>query len=166
MSGIRCLACFAGFALGAAERCDDFGGASLLRATGKSRGRRACRRLRARLQSTAMLCKVTAMSPKARYQFMIEPAQRDALRQIKQDSGVPKVSRSDEPSTYGSRLRASGSKRTASGLLPADAPNLVSTIMLWDFDVGASPHRDPPARIRAARSSLVLGTGAKLVLCR
>jgi len=29
------------------------------------------------------------MSPKARYQFMIEPAQRDALRQIKQDSGVP-----------------------------------------------------------------------------
>jgi hypothetical protein len=36
-----------------------------------------------------MLCKVTVMSPKARYQFMIEPVQRDALRKIKQDSGVP-----------------------------------------------------------------------------
>jgi hypothetical protein len=29
------------------------------------------------------------MTQKARYQFMIEPAQRDALRQIKQDTGVP-----------------------------------------------------------------------------
>jgi hypothetical protein len=29
------------------------------------------------------------MTQKARYQFMIEPSQRDALRRIKQDTGVP-----------------------------------------------------------------------------
>jgi site-specific DNA recombinase len=37
---------------------------------------------------------------------------------------------------------------------------------LLDLDVGASPRRDPPARIRPARSSLVLALAPSLVLCR
>jgi hypothetical protein len=31
------------------------------------------------------------MTPKARYQFMIEPEQRDALRRIKESEGIPEA---------------------------------------------------------------------------
>jgi hypothetical protein len=36
-----------------------------------------------------MLCMVTSMSPKTRYNFMIDPGQRDALSAIKAREGIP-----------------------------------------------------------------------------
>lgn len=35
-----------------------------------------------------MLCNVTLMTPKVRYNFMIEESQRDALRDIKERDGI------------------------------------------------------------------------------